>query len=243
MTQFVHEATVELADGADPRAIGGAITVALCGHWDHQPPCRWPHHTDISTAGDHHLVEPRSHRPGRRGDRPAEDRRRPRNRANKPARTAGSADGPSARARTELERTIEKPHTAYTRHPVATTVAADPLAPFTPAVRAWFEATFEAPTQAQSRAGRRSPGGEHTLIHAPTGSGKTLAAFLYTLDRLARASPAPRPTRHVRVLYISPLKALTYDVERNLRAPLTGIGLAARAWARRRRRSAWRRDG
>ena len=57
MTQFVHEATVELVDGADPRAIGGAITVALCGHWDHDPPCRWPHHTDISAAGDHHVVQ------------------------------------------------------------------------------------------------------------------------------------------------------------------------------------------
>ena len=52
MTEFVHEATVELADGADPRALGGAITVALCGHWEHEPPCRWPHHTDITAAGD-----------------------------------------------------------------------------------------------------------------------------------------------------------------------------------------------
>ncbi len=50
VTQFVHEATVELADGADPRALGGAITVALCGHWEHEPPCPWPHHTDISAV-------------------------------------------------------------------------------------------------------------------------------------------------------------------------------------------------
>ena len=54
--EFVHEATVDLADDADPRALGGAITVALCGHWDHEPPCRWPHHTDISAADDRHVV-------------------------------------------------------------------------------------------------------------------------------------------------------------------------------------------
>ncbi len=107
---------------------------------------------------------------------------------------------------------------------------ADPLAPFRPAVRAWFEATFEAPTQAQTEGWAAISAGHHTLIHAPTGSGKTLAAFLWTLDRLA-AEPTPPRTREqpgtVRVLYISPLKALTYDVERNLRAPLAGIGLAA----------------
>jgi ATP-dependent Lhr-like helicase len=109
------------------------------------------------------------------------------------------------------------------------TLIADPLAPFSPAVRAWFESSFEAPTEAQSRGWEAIARGEHTLIHAPTGSGKTLAAFLYAIDRLAR-DPSPPPTRadpgHVRILYISPLKALTYDVERNLRAPLTGIGLA-----------------
>jgi ATP-dependent Lhr-like helicase len=114
----------------------------------------------------------------------------------------------------------------YTRRPVATAVpAADPLAPFSPAVRAWFEATFEAPTQAQAEGWAAISEGRHTLIHAPTGSGKTLAAFLWTLDRLA-AEPRPE-SRTVRVLYVSPLKALTYDVERNLRAPLAGIALAA----------------
>ena len=56
MTDFVHEAPVGLEDGADPRALGGAITVALCGHWEHEPPCRWPHHTDVSAAEDHHVV-------------------------------------------------------------------------------------------------------------------------------------------------------------------------------------------
>jgi hypothetical protein len=56
VTEYVHEATVHLADGADSRAVGGAITVALCGTWDHEPPCRWPHHTDIAAAGDGHVV-------------------------------------------------------------------------------------------------------------------------------------------------------------------------------------------
>ena len=110
------------------------------------------------------------------------------------------------------------------------TVAADPLAPFSPAVRAWFESAFEAPTPAQVGGWASISTGGHTLIHAPTGSGKTLAAFLWCLDRLAR-DPSPPPSRtnpgSVRVLYVSPLKALTYDVERNLRAPLHGIGLAA----------------
>src|SRR6187402_1440848 len=115
---------------------------------------------------------------------------------------------------------------SYTRRPVATAVpAADPLAPFSPPVRAWFEATFEAPTQAQAEGWAAISQGRHTLIHAPTGSGKTLAAFLWTLDRLA-ADPRP-DAKSVRVLYVSPLKALTYDVERNLRAPLAGIALAA----------------
>ena len=97
-------------------------------------------------------------------------------------------------------------------------------------MRAWFESTFEAPTPAQADGWAAISAGRHTLIHAPTGSGKTLAAFLWCLDRLARR-PTPPATREqpgaVRVLYISPLKALTYDVERNLRAPLAGISLAA----------------
>jgi ATP-dependent Lhr-like helicase len=114
---------------------------------------------------------------------------------------------------------------------VAAVSIADPLAPFGPAVRAWFESSFEAPTQAQVEGWAAISQGHHTLIHAPTGSGKTLAAFLWTLDRLAASPPRPAPTKaepgSVRVLYISPLKALTYDVERNLRAPLAGIALAA----------------
>ncbi|MBI3752254.1 MAG: DEAD/DEAH box helicase [Chloroflexi bacterium] len=107
---------------------------------------------------------------------------------------------------------------------------ASPLAPFSAPVRAWFESAFETPTPAQVGGWAAIAAGHHTLIHAPTGSGKTLAAFLWCLDRLAR-DPSPQPTRvapgTVRILYVSPLKALTYDVERNLRAPLHGIGLAA----------------
>ncbi len=114
--------------------------------------------------------------------------------------------------------------------PAPSADAPDPLAPFAPAVRAWFEGAFEAPTPAQAGGWDAIAAGHHTLIHAPTGSGKTLAAFLWCLVRLAR-DPSPRPTRaapgRVRVLYVSPLKALTYDVQRNLRAPLHGIALAA----------------
>jgi ATP-dependent helicase Lhr and Lhr-like helicase len=113
---------------------------------------------------------------------------------------------------------------------MATLARTDPLALFSPAVRDWFATSFEAPTEAQAEGWAAIAAGSHTLIHAPTGSGKTLAAFLYALDRLVR-DPSPPPTRqepgHVRVLYVSPLKALTYDVERNLRAPLAGIALAA----------------
>ncbi len=115
--------------------------------------------------------------------------------------------------------------------PTAGIAPDDPLAPFSPAVRAWFESSFAAPTQAQAEGWAAISSGHHTLIHAPTGSGKTLAAFLWTLDRLAGSPPRPVPTKAhpgtVRVLYVSPLKALTYDVERNLRAPLAGIALAA----------------
>ena len=118
-----------------------------------------------------------------------------------------------------------------TEPPTAQTAGADALALFSAPVRAWFEATFEAPTKAQSDGWASIAAGRHTLIHAPTGSGKTLAAFLWCLDRLATTPPARetagRPNATVRVLYVSPLKALTYDIERNLRSPLAGIGIAA----------------
>jgi ATP-dependent Lhr-like helicase len=104
---------------------------------------------------------------------------------------------------------------------MSTRTSTDPLAPFSEPTRTWFADAFEAPTRAQELGWAAIGAGKHTLIHAPTGSGKTLAAFLWTLDRLM-AEPRPASPA-VRVLYVSPLKALAYDVERNLRAPLAGI--------------------
>src|SRR6266508_310057 len=98
---------------------------------------------------------------------------------------------------------------------------------FGAATRAWFQAAFAAPTDAQAGAWAAIRAGRHALVVAPTGSGKTLAAFLWSLDRLATSPPPKDPTRRCRVLYVSPLKALAVDVERNLRAPLTGIRQAA----------------
>ena len=104
----------------------------------------------------------------------------------------------------------------------------DPLTAFTPAAADWFRSTFAEPTAAQAQGWPAIAGGEHTLICAPTGSGKTLAAFLWCLDRLM-SEPGPEdPLRRLRVLYISPLKALVHDVNRNLRSPLAGIALAGR---------------
>jgi ATP-dependent Lhr-like helicase len=97
-----------------------------------------------------------------------------------------------------------------------------PLDLFSPPVRRWFESSFEAPTPAQEQGWPAIASGEHTLICAPTGSGKTLAAFLWGIDRLSREPE--RLGSGVRIVYISPLKALSYDIERNLRAPLAGVG-------------------
>ena len=88
-------------------------------------------------------------------------------------------------------------------------------------MREWFEAAFAEPTPAQAEAWPAIASGEHVLVSAPTGSGKTLAAFLWGLDRLLAEPSSERGTR---LVYVSPLKALSYDIERNLRAPLKGIG-------------------
>ena len=102
------------------------------------------------------------------------------------------------------------------------------MADFTQPVRDWFGRAFSAPTKVQQAAWPAIASGEHVLISAPTGAGKTLAAFLWALDRLA-AAPQGDEDRKVRVIYVSPLKALSYDVERNLRAPLAGIQQATGA--------------
>src|SRR5918999_1692049 len=94
----------------------------------------------------------------------------------------------------------------------------DPLSVFSAETRAWFEGTFERPTPAQELGWPAIASGKHTLIQAPTGSGKTLAAFLYGIDRLTGERG-----EGLRLLYVSPLKALNYDVERNLRGPLAGL--------------------
>ncbi|MBF9128923.1 ATP-dependent helicase [Plantactinospora sp. S1510] len=103
----------------------------------------------------------------------------------------------------------------------------DVLTSFGTATREWFAAAFATPTDAQVGAWRAVGAGRNALVVAPTGSGKTLAAFLWSLDRLAREPAPPDPRLRCRVLYVSPLKALAVDVERNLRAPLTGIRQAA----------------
>jgi ATP-dependent Lhr-like helicase len=99
---------------------------------------------------------------------------------------------------------------------------------FTPATREWFSGAFPEPTPAQAGAWEAIASGRHALVVAPTGSGKTLSAFLWSLDRLAATPKPDDPKRRTRVLYISPLKALGVDVERNLRSPLVGIAATGR---------------
>jgi ATP-dependent Lhr-like helicase len=106
-----------------------------------------------------------------------------------------------------------------------TTAPADPLARFSNITRDWFAGTFAAPTPAQGAAWAAIADGHNTLVIAPTGSGKTLAAFLWALDSLDSLAGASRDQRipGTRILYVSPLKALAVDVERNLRTPLAGM--------------------
>ena len=106
--------------------------------------------------------------------------------------------------------------------------SSDTLELFHPAVRDWFVASFGRPTAPQSLGWPAIARGDSTLILSPTGSGKTLAAFLWAIDRLM-FSPVPPPDRRCRVLYVSPLKALAVDIERNLRSPIAGVARTAQA--------------
>ncbi len=99
-----------------------------------------------------------------------------------------------------------------------------PLSAFSPRTRDWFLGAFAAPTPAQEQAWPAIASGEHVLISAPTGSGKTLAAFLWAIDRLANEDDPTNHDKRIGLVYVSPLKALSYDIDRNLRAPLRGIG-------------------
>lgn len=113
---------------------------------------------------------------------------------------------------------------------------------FHPAVEAWFQTGFQAPSPVQAAAWPAISRGEHTLLAAPTGSGKTLAAFLSTIDGLLREGLEQGLPDHTRVLYVSPLKALSTDIQLNLQGPLSGIAdqlaalglppVAIRAWVR-----------
>jgi ATP-dependent Lhr-like helicase len=98
-----------------------------------------------------------------------------------------------------------------------------PALPFSPTTQRWFETHFPAATEVQKQGWPLIASGQHTLLLAPTGSGKTLAAFLWTIDQLVHRPPS----KGTKTIYISPLKALVYDVERNLRAPLAGVTRAA----------------
>jgi ATP-dependent helicase Lhr and Lhr-like helicase len=104
---------------------------------------------------------------------------------------------------------------------VAGTSRSSALEGFSPATREWFTRAFAAPTAAQEQAWPAIASGEHVLISAPTGSGKTLAAFLWAIDQLASEHER---TNGISLVYVSPLKALSYDIDRNLRVPLRGIG-------------------
>jgi ATP-dependent Lhr-like helicase len=115
------------------------------------------------------------------------------------------------------------------RSPAAAGPALAPaLAGFSEPTASWFRAAFAEPTTAQAQAWQAIGKGENALVIAPTGSGKTLAAFLWAIDKLATEPTPIEAARRCRVLYISPLKALAVDIERNLRSPLAGVGQAMR---------------
>ena len=134
----------------------------------------------------------------------------------------------AARERSEQERETPRPDAPGLHLPahVLGNPSADPLAAFSEPTRAWFGSAFAAPTPPQTEGWPAIAAGDHTLVCAPTGTGKTLAAFLWAIDRLMAQGQAASDSG-TRVLYVSPLRALAVDVEKNLRAPLHGIQLAA----------------
>ena len=111
----------------------------------------------------------------------------------------------------------------------AATVQKDPLDQFHPLVQDWFRSRFDAPTEAQAEGWPAIARGRHTLIAAPTGSGKTLAAFMTCIDGLVRAGLNGGLPERTQVVYVSPLKALSNDIERNLSGPLSEIQALAEA--------------
>ncbi|MBS0263927.1 MAG: DEAD/DEAH box helicase [Planctomycetes bacterium] len=108
-------------------------------------------------------------------------------------------------------------------HPIDPAAALKSLETFHPLIQRWFQGRFAAPTEPQARGWPRIAGGEHTLIAAPTGSGKTLTAFLAAIDRLLKESVAGKLPQEMRVIYVSPLRALSNDMHRNLEVPLAEI--------------------
>ena len=133
----------------------------------------------------------------------------------------------AARERSEQERETPNPNAAGVAGGRYGGGVVDPLAAFSEPTRAWFASAFAAPTPPQTQGWPAIAAGDHTLVCAPTGTGKTLAAFLWAIDRLMSQDPAAPGGVGTRVLYVSPLRALAVDVEKNLRAPLHGIRLAA----------------
>ena len=138
---------------------------------------------------------------------------------------AASNRAAHARASSKSKKSVEAAKAATQHDPAAARDAA--LGLFHPITAKWFRAVFDAPTAPQVEGWPAIARGESTLILAPTGTGKTLTAFLWCLDRLMMRT-APEAERGCRVVYISPLKALAADVERNLRSPLVGIANMAK---------------